>query len=122
MRILLLALLLFASISVNAAAPTCHVNTGGNYCTYKGLVQRIYINDSGLILIYFDAPIAVADAGAVGFSISNGAAAAIVLQTNIEFSKLLYSTALTAKAAGIEVTMQMRGTQNGYLKVDRIWI
>jgi hypothetical protein len=122
MRILLIFLCVLFSFSANSAVPTCHESSSGNYCTYTGLVNRIYINDSGMILIYFDEVMHVEAAAAVGISISKGNAATFVLQSNIEFSKLLYSTALAARASGTPISMQMRGAQNGYLKIDRIWM
>lgn len=122
MRIFLMVLCIFISFSAIAEAPSCHQLSGGNYCSYKGIVQRVYMNDAGLILIYFDAPLPLEDAAAVGFTISQGAAGAFVLQTNPEFAKILYSTALSAKVSGTPINLQMRGTQNGYMKIDRIWM
>lgn len=121
MRWISLLLVLF-SFSAMADTPVCTELAAGNYCTYKGKVDRVYINESGLILIYFDTAISAESAAAVGFTIGSGAAAGYVLQTNSEFGKLLYSTALAAKASGAEIGMQMRGTTNSYLKIDRIWI
>lgn len=114
--------LLFCSFSTFAAAPSCYELSSGNYCNYKGKVQRVYINDSGLILVYFDADASIEGAAAVGFSISQPSAGGYLLQTNADFAKLLYSTALAAKASGSEIGLQMRGTVSGYLKIDRIWM
>ncbi|WP_251359709.1 hypothetical protein [Kangiella sp. TOML190] len=44
------------------------------------------------------------------------------LDDNPEFAKLFYSTALSANAQNKKVSIQMRGTYDGYLKADRIWL
>src|SRR5688572_16511295 len=91
MRIILTTIFLLLSVCANAAIPTCHENSDGNYCTYKGSVERIYINSSGMILIYFDAQLPIETAGAVGISISSGVAGAYLLSNNPDFAKILYS-------------------------------
>lgn len=122
MRIILTTIFLFLSVCASAAIPTCHENSGGNYCSYKGMVDRIYMNDAGLILIYFDTQLPIETAGAVGLSVTYGNAGSYLLSSNPEFAKILYSTALSAKAAGLPITLQMRGNQSGYLKIDRFWL
>jgi len=113
---------LFSSNS-HAAAPTCHTtSTGSPYCQYTGKVNKIYINSGGLILLYFDSPLNLADAEAVGYSPTSATATVYPLSENPDFAKLFYSTALAAQASGRSVTIQMRGTQHGYLKFDRIWL
>ena len=57
-----------------------------------------------------------------GFAIKKRSASAFNVKENPEFAKLFYSTALTAQASGRNVTIQMRGSQSGYLKFDRIWL
>ena len=113
---------LFSSYS-HAAAPTCQMtSTGSPYCQYTGKVSRIYINSSNLILVYYDTPLNLADAEAVGYSPTSTTAMSYPLAENPDFGKLFYSTALAAKASGKSVTIQMRGTHWGYLKFDRIWL
>jgi hypothetical protein len=113
---------LFSSYS-HAAAPTCQLtSTGSPYCSYVGKVDKVYINSGGLILLYFDTPLILADAEAVGYSPTNTKATAYLVSENPDFAKLFYSTALAAQASGRSVTIQMRGTHGSYLKFDRIWL
>lgn len=75
---MVLMLLLLLPMAGYAASPTCHSHSSGNYCQYTGKVQRIYINSSNLILLYFEEPINIADANSYGMNISNGSAAAFL--------------------------------------------
>lgn len=118
----LLALLMALSANTFAAPPKCYSNHGGGYCQYTGKVSRIYINRWNMILLYFDTPIAASEPAKAGFTIKKRSAAAFNVKENPEFAKLFYSTALTAQASGRNVTIQMRGSQSGYLKFDRIWL
>lgn len=119
---IILILLLLLPIAGHAASPVCHTYSGGNYCDYTGKVQKIYINSGNLILLYFEEPIDIADANSYGMNITTGVAAAFLTTDNPTFAQMSYSTALTAQASGRTVTIQMRGSQNGYLKFDRIWL
>lgn len=75
-----------------------------------------------MILIYFDQPISLSEPSKAGLSINETSAAAYRVSDNPEFAKLFYSTALAAQTTKRKVTIQMRGTINGYLKFDRIWL
>jgi len=114
-------LFLVFSCSSFSAAPSCSSAYGG-YCAYVGKVDRIYINSGNLILLYFDTPMSIETASDAGLTVTNGGAAAYNMSDNLEFAKMFYSTALAAQASGREVNIQMRGTQSGYLKFDRIWL
>lgn len=124
MRILLITIF-FSSVLISnfalAGQPTCHSSHGG-YCAYTGKVQRIYINSGNLVLMYFDTPVPLDVPASIGLNVTQAPAAAIRVESNSEFAKLFYSTALAAQASGREVTVQMRGTLGGYLKIDRIWL
>ncbi len=117
---LVLAILLSSNAAL-AAKPTCSVASSG-YCQYIGPVRQVYVNSGNLILLTFDVGIDPADAAIAGFTPSRGDAAAYPVDENPEFGKLLYSTMLTAQASKRQVTIQMRGTSSGYLKIDRIWM
>ena len=117
----LLALLMALSANTFAAPPKCYSSHGG-YCQYTDKVSRIYINRWNTILLYFDKPIAASEPAKAGFNIKKRSAAAFNVKENPEFATLFYSTALTAQASGRNVTIQMRGSQSGYLKFDRIWL
>ena len=119
-KMILLAIALF-TFDANTAAPKCY-STSGNYCAYSGYVEQIYINNTNMILLYFDTPMVEGEWENAGFSASSTTAAAINLDENPSFAKLFYSTALSAQATNRQVYIQMRGTVNSYLKIDRIWL
>jgi hypothetical protein len=122
MKNLLISIVFLAlSSNVLSATPSCSSSHGG-YCAYIGKVDRIYINSGNLILLYFDTPMPIENASNAGFTITNGGAAAYNMSDNLEFAKMFYSTALAAQASGREVSIQMRGNQSGFMKLDRIWL
>lgn len=109
--------------SATAAAPTCAVSNGTPYCQYTGKVKKVYVNSYDEILLYFDTPLDLSLTTAVGLlGIGSSAAAAVRVSADENFSKFFYSTILTAQARGATITVQMRGSVNGYLGIDRIWI
>lgn len=120
-KLVFVAALLLSSVNVFAATPVCHSSHNG-YCQYNGKVRSIYINASGVILLYFDSNMDVSEGVIAGMSLTHGNAAAVLLSENIEFAKLFYATALSAQASQRPVTLQMRGTISGYMKADRIWL
>ena len=123
----LLALLLPTS-SVFAASFTCSENVNGSYCVYTGPVKMVYVNDSDLVLLYWDDSITQyqvqSQTNLVGLSqgMSNWQGGGASLYEEPEFANLLYATLLTAYVGELEVTVQMRSHIGGYLEVDRIWM
>lgn len=107
---------------LQAGTPMCVARDSGPFCYYAGKVSKIYVNASNMILLYFDTPLDMASANSVGFTPSNPDAAIVNLLNTPEFAKLFYSTALSAQATGRAVSIQMRGTDRGYLIADRIWL
>ncbi|KPZ73123.1 hypothetical protein J8L86_12555 [Shewanella sp. MMG014] len=120
-KFLLLIALMLLSHHVLAKSPSCYSSHNG-YCQYEGQVRTIYVNSSGLILLYFDVAIDPSDASVANVSISHGNAGAIRISDNPDFANFFYSTALAAQASKRPVTLQMRGSISGYLKMDRIWL
>lgn len=119
---LLLLGLIMSGLSYGAE-PTCHTTSGEPYCRYEGKVDRLYVNDKGLIIFYFDTAMQSGAPESVGISgISNNGAGAVSYKDYPGFSQYFYSTALAASASGQEVSLQMRGRNFGYLKIDRIWL
>lgn len=120
------AVLLLLSHKANAAEPTCQFSSSGSwYCQYNGSVNRIYVNSGNMILLYFDTCYSQAtlDASASnGLNFTQRCAASIPLSDNPDFAKLFYSTALSAQTSKRSVSIQMRGTHGGYVKMDRIWL
>lgn len=107
----------------SAGAPTCSANNGNPYCQYSGKVKKAYVNSLDEILLYFDTPLDLSLPAAVGITgISWSFAAAVRVSADESFAKFFYSTILTAQARGATVTVQMRGSVNNYLAIDRIWI
>ncbi len=124
-RALSFILLIFTSVfnPVQADTPTCNSHSSGNYCSYTGQVDKLYINASNVILMYFDTPIDTSTASGFGFSINNGSAAALqITESNAEFARTFYSTLLAAKMSSSQISIQMKGVQSGYLQPDRIWL
>lgn len=117
----LMFVLMGASLSL-ADTPTCHIHDDENYCSYTGYVNRAYVNSSGLFLLYFDSPLDLSVASSVGINATSTQAAAFPVSEGNQFGYMLYSTALSALSEKKRVTVQMRGTHGGYLKIDRIWI
>ena len=107
-----------------ASEPTCQLYQGANpYCQYTGLIQRAYVNESGVILLYFDTALDLSSPSAVGITgVTQAAAAAYHYDDNPEYAKLLYASILSAQARGVLVVIQMRRAYSGYLVIDRIWI
>ena len=111
----------FMSFSAWADKPKCFSSSGG-YCQYEGTIERIYVNDKGHILVYFDTEF---DAGAwevAGFDAKHTSAGIVNYKEKPEFGKMFYSTALSAQAQNKRVQLQMRKTLNGYMIIDRIWL
>ena len=74
-------------------------------------------------MLYFDKPFANGAPESVGISgVRHRSATIFDADDNPEFARMFYSTALAAQASGRNVTIQMRGSQSGYLKFDRIWL
>lgn len=121
MKYLVVSLLLFTSVVISAAKPTCNSSHGG-YCQYNGKVRQIYVNKGNLILIYFDEAMDEGEWDKAGFSASQRTAAAIKIDDNPEFAKLFYSTALAAQSTGRSISFQMRGVSYGFLMIDRVWL
>ncbi len=114
---------LFQLSTAQATAPTCSTSGGVGYCDYSGVVSRAYINSSNLMLIYFDTPVSAASLSAVGITgVSNYSACAFLTTQNPEYAKMFFAAALAAQARGVVVTIQLRGTEAGYIKCDRIWV
>lgn len=127
-KIFAAAALLIASNVASAGPVTCHTNANpdANYCRYTGNVSRLYINESNLILVYYDAQTPEGVAASAGYDSAehpNGrAAAAYTMGTNLEFGRVLYATLLAAKTQNRTVTLQMRGTIGSHLRIDRVWL
>lgn len=120
---LLCSTVVLVAFEANAAPPTCHTHTSGPYCQYVGTVEQAYVNDGGLILLYFDAPMQPGAPDAVGITgVTSTSAAAYLMQNNQEFAKLLYASLLAAQARGATIIVQLRGRYGGYLMIDRIWV
>ncbi|MBA4722846.1 hypothetical protein ACRYJU_06925 [Alloalcanivorax xenomutans] len=108
---------------IQAGEPTCHTSTAAPYCYYLGKVKQLYINDSGVMLLYFDTPMASGAPASVGIGgVSKFVAGAVSYKDKPEFASYFYSTALAAQTTDNDVKIQMRGTVGGYLKIDRIWV
>ncbi len=122
MKFLLMLFLSVFSLKAISSTPTCHEHSGGNYCKYTGLVEKVYVNSGNLILMYFENPIDSSIPSSFGLDTVYHGAGAVSINDNNEFAQYFYSTVLAAQASGRKVTIQMRGTRSGYLKIDRVWL
>ena len=52
-KVVVSVVLVFCSGFSFAAEPNCYEHAGGPYCSCTGSVQRLYLNDTGRILVYF---------------------------------------------------------------------
>ena len=114
---------LFFCSGLYAGPPQCATqSSGATYCSYYGKVERIYVNNGSLILLYFEQPFAQETLDQYGFSAISREATAFYIPDNPEFAQFFYSTALSAQATGRPINIQMRNTYGSYLKFDRIWL
>ena len=120
-KTLLFVTMLLTCAFSNAGTPTCNTASGG-YCSYAGQVKSIYVNKSNHILIYFDTTAAPGFADAVASGVTQRSAAILAIDEKPEFAKLFYATALAAQASGRAISIQMRDSMSGYMKIDRIWL
>lgn len=116
-----LLFLVFSAFSL-ANSPTCHDHPSGGYCRYIGQVERVYMNESGYILVYFTQRVGVEIPQSYGFQITKGEAASYKMDANPEFANALFSAMLAAQLSGREVSLQMRGVEADRLRIDRFWI
>jgi hypothetical protein len=121
-KLFLILVLSFWGSSLLAATPTCRTSGENGLCEYIGQVRQLYINENGLILLYFDSAVPGSVASGVGLTITDGGAASYNLNDNPEFAKLLYSTALAAQSQGKDVRIFMTDVYSNRLRIDRIWI
>jgi hypothetical protein len=125
LRIAILIILATAVDVAWAGEPVCRfTNSDRAFCQYTGKVSRAYVNDGGMILLYFDTALDPAFLSEVGFASTTSTAAAAFFRNsdNADFANALYSSMLTAQARDTTVTVQMYTVRGGYLVIDRIWV
>ena len=125
------AMLVGLAVSDTASATNlaCVDNSGSPYCTYLGLVDEVFFNDNGRILMYFEHAEDMTQATAVNLAcaVVDDAAvyqvdvgATVNAQTVGEF---FFSMLLTAKSTGATVKVIMNCDQGGsFLGIKRIWL
>lgn len=119
----LIAWMMLEAPIANADAPTCATHSSGPYCSYKGIVQRVYVNSSNWILLYFDTSLDLNEVASVGLSgITISSACIYRFTDNPDYAKAFYASILSAQASGTRISVQMRGGISGYLQCDRIWV
>ena len=113
-----------------AAEFSCQTPASGAYCQYIGPVRLVYNNADGLILMYYEAPVDIAQASSVGLPCgfgSAGAAAAMhdtIWDVEGFFNKSLLAALMLTKALKSDIWVQLR-CANGttpYLQIDRFWL
>ena len=106
-----------------AAAPQCSTYGSGGYCQYDGTVRQVYMNAYNQILLYFDTPLNIPNATAVGITgVTNPNAGIYTMTTNADFGNALFAALLAAQARGAQVRVHIPSASSGYLVIDRIWV
>jgi hypothetical protein len=121
--VMAVTLSLICAGTVQANEPTCFNNAGDNYCQYFGRVRMLYVNAEGRIILYFDTPMAAnapSDVGLMGITIFDSAVFNIADDPDV--AKTLYSTLLSAQSRRAPVTVQMRDSLNGRIRISRVWL
>jgi hypothetical protein len=114
---------LVMSSSASAAAPGCYAFNGAGYCQYTGRAYQVYVNSNGEIILYFDTAMPASAPSSVGIAgVSVFGATLFRTSTNPDYAKMLYASLLSAQARGATITVQMWGVENGYMKLDRVWV
>jgi len=108
--------------STNVEAICKSSETSTPYCRYKGEIDKIYINSNGLALVFLNKKFNLEDAKEFGYVVSTGNIVAIDLNNQTQFSRELFDMATLALQQDLFVEIHARGTTNGYLVVDRIWV
>jgi hypothetical protein len=97
--------------------------TATPYCMYKGKVKSVYVNENGLILIGIYETIDKTQASSVGFELKTlNYFAYQMTGANRAFGEAILSINQTAIDGDKLVEMHARGTLNGTVKIDRIWL
>lgn len=120
MKIIICFLMFIIPSFAHSAGLSCHSSHGG-YCQYLGKVSRLYVNGS-FMLLYFDTQINSDEISKSGLVVTNTDAATLSIKNNVEFSKMVYSTLLSAQATQRDVQVQMFSEESGYLKIEKIWL
>jgi hypothetical protein len=102
----------------------CRTNdSGDNYCRYKGLIEGVYVNSTGLQLFYIEDEFTIMEAKEKGFTIENGQAVSLLMNGYGSAGATRMAELLEfAYANSVPVEIHMRNTEQGYLLVDRIWV
>ncbi len=120
--VLAVAVLAGTGGDARAMSFNCHAGSGNPYCVYGGKVTRLYINESGLILMYFEGAVDALLATNHGLACAQNQGAA-KYQTTWGAADFIYSTLMTAKTSNQDISLQLRCAHGGtYLNIDRIWL
>lgn len=121
--ILLTAHFLFIKQAHAASALCKSSKTSTSYCKYVGKIEKVYINNDGLVLIFLETEIPIDMAMKFNYKISSGKAIAFeITSDNSYLTSLIHNTAVEALSKKIEVEIHTRSTLKGYMKLDRIWL
>ncbi len=122
MGLLMLGVLMSMATGARAATFNCHEQASGGYCKYVGKIQQLYINESNVMLMYYETPIDLIQASDVGLACASLGNAAIY-KTTWPSAEYFYSTLLMALTADREINIQLGCAHDtGYLNIDRIWL
>lgn len=93
------------------------------YCQYVGQLNAFYVNKDGLILYTLDTPFTEEQLAQIGYEIDAEKRDKVTISLVDNVMTDIYTTALTqARLKGGSVKLHLRGIEDGYLVVDRIWL
>lgn len=96
-------------------------NSSTPYCKYVGPVNKLYINEQGLALIFLEQPFGVESAKSHGYNAKSGAAMALDIKNNT-MDLEMYRLLVTAFDEEAQVEIHARSVKSGYMKIDRVWL
>ena len=121
--ILMITLVGYKTYQSTGAQAICKPSeTSTPYCKYKGEIDKVYINNNGLVLVFLNKSFNIGEAKGFGYDIKAGNIVAIDLNKENQFSRELFDMTMLAFQHESAVELHARQTTSGYLVVDRIWV
>jgi hypothetical protein len=106
---------------VNQGGATCYSEGANNWCEFKGYVDGLYVNDSGVVIATFSDSLSSESLNKVGLlDVKSKNRARFELKESIHSEMLDMLKLSFEKRKSIKV--HTHGSESGYLKLDHIWI
>lgn len=113
---------LYIVFDASKADSECLYNSKNEpYCRVSGVVDTLYVNHTGLVVVKIKSNITKEKAKEFGFKIKNGTG--FVMQLNAtEASREMFSLLKLSHINGINVELHTHDVYKGYLQLDHIWL